>query len=146
MISLLLKYLTVFLSSTIKFVGGPIAGLATGLSWVETSLFTAMGMMATVLLFTLLGKPMRSLLQRTLWRKQKRFSRRNRRFVKIWRKWGIQGVSFLTPLLLSPLGGAILANAFGGRKKDIIIYMLISAIFWGFVISGFFYFVKELVV
>lgn len=145
MISLLLKYLTVFLSSTIKFVGGPIAGLATGLSWVETSLFTAMGMMATVLLFTLLGKPMRRLLQRTIWSKQKRFSRRNRQFVKIWRRWGIQGVSFLTPLLLSPVGGAILANAFGGKKKDIIIYMLISAIFWGFVISGFFYFVKDMV-
>lgn len=145
MINQLLKYLTVYLSSTVKFVGGPIAGLATGLSWVETSLFTAMGMMTTVLLFTLLGKPMRHLLQRTLWRKQKRFSRRNRQFVRIWKKWGIPGVSFLTPLLLSPVGGAVLANAFGGSKKDIIIYMLISAVFWGFAISGIFYSAEDLV-
>lgn len=146
MINLLLKYLTVYLSSTVKFVGGPIAGLATGLSWLETSLFTALGMMTTVLLFTLLGKPMRRLLQRTLWRKRKRFSRRNRQFVKIWKRWGIPGVSFLTPLLLSPIGGALLANAFGGAKKDIIVYMFISAVFWGFVISGFFYTVKDLIV
>lgn len=146
MISLLLKYLTVYLSSTIKFAAGPVAGLATGLSWLETSLFTAMGMMTTVLLFTLLGKPMRKLLQRTIWRKQKRFSRRNRQFVKIWKKWGIPGVSFLTPLILSPIGGAVLVNAFGGAKKDIIVYMLISAIFWGFTISGIFYSVRDLVV
>lgn len=145
MISLLLKYLTVYLSSTVKFAAGPIAGLATGLSWLETSLFTAMGMMTTVLLFTLLGKPMRSLLQRTIWKRRKRFSRRNRQFVRIWKRWGIPGVSFLTPLIFSPIGGALLVNAFGGAKKDIIFYMLVSAVFWGFAISGIFYSIKDLV-
>lgn len=143
---LLVKYLTVLLSSTIKFVGGPIAGLATGLSYVETAFFTALGMMTTVLLFTLFGKPLRGLLKRTLWKNNKRFTRRNRRFVYIWRRWGLLGVSFLTPLILTPVGGALLANLFGGPKKQILVYMLVSAFFWGFAISGIFFSVKGMVV
>lgn len=146
MVELLAKYLTVLLSSTIKFVGGPIAGLATGLSYVETALFTALGMMTTVLLFTLLGAPLRQLLQRTIWKNKKRFTRRNRRFVYIWKRWGLFGVSFLTPLILTPVGGALLANIFGGPKKQIIMYMMASAFFWGFAICGLFFSVKGLVV
>ena len=146
MLELLAKYLTVLLSSTIKFVGGPIAGLATGLSYVETALFTALGMMTTVLLFTLLGAPLRQLLKRTIWKNKKRFTRRNRRFVYIWKRWGLLGVSFLTPLILTPVGGALLANIFGGPKKQIIMYMMASAFFWGFVICGLFFSVKGLVV
>lgn len=143
---MLVKYLTVLLSSTVKFVGGPIAGLATGLSYVETALFTALGMMTTVFLFTLVGKPLRGLLQRTLWKNKKRFTRRNRRFVYIWKRWGLLGVSFLTPLILTPVGGALLANLFGGAKMQIILYMMVSAFFWGFVISGIFFSVKGMVV
>ena len=146
MLELLAKYLTVLLSSTIKFVGGPIAGLATGLSYVETALFTALGMMTTVLVFTLLGVPLRKFLQRTIWKNKKRFTRRNRRFVYIWKRWGLLGVSFLTPLILTPVGGALLANIFGGSKKQIIMYMMASAFFWGFVICGLFFSVKGLVV
>lgn len=143
---LLLKYLTVFLSSMIRFVAGPISGLATGLSLLETAIFTALGMMTTVLIFTLLGKPLRALLKRTLWKNKKRFTKRNRQIVFIWKKWGIAGVSFLTPLLLSPIGGALLANVLGGPKKLIILYMLISAFFWGFVISGLFFSMRDLVI
>ncbi len=146
MLELLAKYLTVLLSSTIKFVGGPIAGLATGLSYVETALFTALGMMTTVLIFTLLGTPLRKYLQRTIWKNKKRFTRRNRRFVYIWKRWGLLGVSFLTPLILTPVGGALLANLFGSPKKQIIVYMLASAFFWGFAISGILFSVRGLVV
>jgi uncharacterized membrane protein len=145
MVELLAKYLTVLLSSTIKFVGGPIAGLATGLSYVETALFTALGMMTTVLVFTLLGNSLRQFLQRTIWKNKKRFTRRNRRFVYIWKRWGLLGVSFLTPLILTPVGGALLANIFGGPKKQIIMYMMVSAFFWGFAISGIFFSLRGLV-
>lgn len=146
MVELLAKYLTVLLSSTIKFVGGPIAGLATGLSYVETAIFTALGMMTTVLIFTLPGNFLRQLLQQTIWKNKKRFTRRNRRFVYIWKRWGLAGVSFLTPLILTPVGGALLANLFGGPKKQIILYMMLSAFFWGFVISGIFFSLRGLMV
>lgn len=144
--ALLLKYMTVFLSSMVRFIAGPLAGAATGLGYMETVLFTALGMMATVFLLTLLGKPLRSFLQRTIWKNKKRFTRRNRQFIFIWKRWGMLGVSFLTPLILSPIGGALLANLYGGPKKQIIVYMLISAIFWSFALSGIVFSMKELVV
>ena len=143
---LLLKYLTVYLSSMIRFVAGPLTGLATGLSYLETAIFTALGMMTTVFILTLLGKPLRTFLKRTIWKNKKRFTRRNRQIVLIWKKWGIAGVSFLTPLILSPIGGALLANVLGGPKKQIIFYMLISAVFWGFAISGIFFSMRDLVI
>lgn len=143
MISLLLKYLSVYLLSMVKFVGGPLAGLASGLSYVETVLFTALGMMTTVLLFTFFGKPLRSFMKKTFWKNSKRFTKRNRQFVYIWRKWGMLGVSFLTPLIFSPIGGALLANLFGGPKKQIILYMLASSFFWGFIISGLIFSTKH---
>ncbi len=136
MYGLLLKYLSVYLLSMVKFVAGPLAGLASGLSYLETVLFTASGMMSTVLLFTFFGKPLRGFLLRTLWKDKKRFTKRNRRFVTIWKKWGMFGVCFLTPVIFSPIGGALLANLFGGPKKQIVLYMLFSAVFWGFITSG----------
>jgi uncharacterized membrane protein len=142
---LLLKYITVYFSSMLRFIAGPIAGLSVGLSLLETVLFTAMGMMTTVLILTLLGKPARAYLQNTLWKNKKRFTPRNRRFVKIWNRWGVFGVSFLTPLLLSPIVGGMLVNLFGGAKKEIITYMLASAVFWGFVMSGILFSAKDLV-
>lgn len=144
MLALLLKYLSVYLLSMVKFVAGPLAGLASGLSYLETVLFTALGMMSTVLLFTLLGKPLRNYIQKTFWKNKKRFTKRNRQFVFIWRKWGMFGVCFLTPVIFSPIGGALLANIFGGPKKQIILYMLFSAVFWGFVTSGIVFSAKYL--
>ena len=146
MLSLLLKYLSVYVLSMVKFVAGPVTGLATGLSYLETVMFTALGMMTTVLLFTLIGKPLRNFLKRTIWKNKKRFTKRNRQFVYIWKKWGIFGVSFLTPIIFSPIGGALLANLFGGPKKQIITYMLASSFFWGFIISGMFYLFGDLII
>ena len=130
------KYLTVYLSSMLKFIAGPVTGLATGLSLWETALFTACGMMSVVVLLTFVGPVFRAWIRHRLIRKGKLFSTRNRRFVKIWKRWGIFGVSFLTPLLLTPIGGALLVNAFSGDRQKIVIYMLISSVFWGFALSG----------
>ena len=37
----------------------------------------------------------------------------NRRKVTLWRKYGIIGVALFTPLFLTPIGGTLVANAFG---------------------------------
>jgi hypothetical protein len=128
------KYLTVFLSSMVKFIGGPLSGTAFGLSWIETCIFTILGMMASVLIFSLLGATIRS---RFCKRKKKRrvFTSRNRRIVFIWRRYGLAGVAFLTPLLLSPILGTIVATSFGEPWRRIFMYMLCSAVFWGITFS-----------
>ena len=45
------KYISVVLASMVKFVAGPITGMALGLQWYETALGTVVGMMLSVVIF-----------------------------------------------------------------------------------------------
>ncbi len=129
------KYLTVYVVSMLKFIGGPTIGAAMGLTFFETFILTILGMMTTVLVISLFGPQFRNWLNSVFRRDKKLFTKRNRRFVVFWKKYGLFGVSFLTPVILSPVVGTLLVNAFGGSKKKILSYMLISAIFWAFALS-----------
>lgn len=131
------KYITVFLLSMVKFIGGPISGAAAGLTWLETFIFTVAGMMASVLIFSLLGASAKKKIFSRLQRKKKLFSPRNRRMVKIWRKYGLSGVAFLTPVFFSPIIGTVMAVSFGESRQRIFFYMLVSAVFWGIIFSLF---------
>ena len=141
-----LKYLTIIALSTFKFVGGPLAGVGFGYSIVVTALCTFIGMMTTVILFTSFNKQINGLSKRFLSGKNKRvFTKKNRRFVKVWNQYGLKGVAFLTPLLLTPIGGTILANSFSSNKKLIIQYMAISGFFWSFVITTILFYFGNLI-
>lgn len=144
MIEKLALYFSIFISSTVKFIAGPTIGVAAGLSVVETATLTALGMMLTVVLFTLFGPQMRSFIARFRKKKRKLFTKRNRRFVRIWQKYGIPGTAILTPLILTPVGGAILANAFKGPKNKIFLYMTLSAVFWGFTLTWSLKYLRDL--
>lgn len=129
-----LKYFTVYFLSGLKFIFGPTFGVAYELPLIATILLTAFGMMTTVYLFTFFGSDIRKLARR--FRKEpKVFSKRNRRFVKIWRKFGLEGVCLLTPLVLTPPGGGLLANLLGTDKKKLLKWMWISALGWSTIIS-----------
>lgn len=129
-------YFLVYISSTVKFIFGPTIGVAAGFSVFMTGSLTALGMMTSVYTFTYFGDEIRAVTKRIFSKKkQKIFTRKNRRFVEIWRKYGIPGVAILTPILLTPIGGTVMANAFGGKKEDIFKYMWISCLFWSYVIT-----------
>ncbi len=133
--STVLKYFSVYILSGIKFIFGPALGIiAYDLPIVAVIALTALGMMTTVYLFTFFGDPIRRFLKKFRKTERKVFTSRNRRFVKIWRKFGLKGVCFLTPLILTPPGGAILINVLGTKKALIIKWMWISAILWSTII------------
>lgn len=127
------KYIPVIIASTIKFVGGPLAGLAMGLTWPETALCATIGMMITVILVTYAGTAIQALLQRYRSAPPKRFTRRTRLAVRIFHRTGLAGIAFLTPLILTPIVGAALAVSFRLSRVRIVFYMLLSAIFWAIV-------------
>ncbi|TAH26054.1 MAG: hypothetical protein EAZ07_05025 [Cytophagales bacterium] len=140
----LLKYLAVFGISMVKFVGGPLMGAGAGLSLVETILFTFLGMMASVLLFsTLLGQSFKTWLSNKFQRNKKLFSNKTRRIVRVWNSFGIKGVAFLTPILFTPIVGTLIAASFGESQKRIIFFMSISALFWSVIISSVIYILKN---
>lgn len=130
MLAELLKILSILLLTMLKFIAGPTLGYAAGFSLLGSILVTIGGMMLSVLLFTFLGKVMKEKVLKRFFAKKKKFTPRNRKFVVIWKKYGLKGVAFLTPLLLTPIGGTILLTTFGSPKNKIIISMLLSATFW----------------
>ena len=129
-----LKYFTVYFLSGLKFIFGPTFGVAYDLPLIAIILLTASGMMTTIYLFTFFGPEIRRFALRFR-RDPKVFTKRNRRFVKIWRQFGLEGVCLLTPLILTPPGGGLLANLLGTNKRKLIKWMWISALGWSTIIS-----------
>lgn len=129
-----------------KFVAGPLGGYVAGFSYLGTVLLTASGMMGSVLVFTYLGKALKKYVINNLFKNRKKFTPRNRKFVAVWRKYGTNGVAFLTPVILTPIGGTLLMTSMGTPRKTIVVTMLLSAVFWSFIITGVIYFFGEEVV
>jgi membrane protein DedA with SNARE-associated domain len=122
----ILKAIPIFLLTTLKVVFGPTLGYAAGLNIITTIFVTVAGMMTSVVAFTYFGDWLRTKLLNRFF-KQKKFSPSTRKRVTLWKKYGLTGVAILTPLLLTPIGGTVLAVSFGGSKEKIILYMFISA-------------------
>ncbi len=128
------KYLTVYLLSSVKFVFGPVFGIANDLPIPAIIICTALGMMTTIYLFTFFGDQIRNFVKR--FRKDHRvFTKKSRRFVRLWRRFGLKGMCLLTPLVLTPPGGGLLVNILGSKRKLILKWMWISAILWSTIVT-----------
>lgn len=125
----------VYFPSMLKFIFGPLGGYALKLNLATTILATVAGMMTVVFLFAFASEWMRRNIIQRLFPNRKPFSEQNRKFVGIWKKYGIIGTAFLTPLILTPIGGTLLAVSFGTPKDKLIFYMFLSAAFWASVFT-----------
>lgn len=125
------KYISVVLASMVKFVAGPITGMALGLQWYETALCTVVGMMLSVVIFLFLGTAIQHLMNRYRKQKPTLFSKQTRLAVRVWKKSGMTGIAFLTPLLFTPIGGTLIAVSFKVPRLTVIAQML----FWGVVLG-----------
>ncbi|GAB4056283.1 hypothetical protein [Spirosoma litoris] len=133
------KYISVIIASTIKFVGGPLSGVTLGLTWLETAICTTVGMMLSVVVVTYAGAALQALWQRYRPSTPKRFTKRTRLAIRIWKRAGLAGIALLTPLILTPIGGTIIALSFGVKRGQLMLYMLISAAAWAVVQTLAFY-------
>jgi len=115
-----------------KFIAGPVLGYLAGYSLFGIMAVTVSGMMSSVLIFTYLGEWLKRQWDKRIRRRRVVFSKKNRRIVKVWQKSGAAGVAFLTPLLLTPIGGTLVMTSFGVDRKTIITYMLASSVWWSF--------------
>lgn len=122
----------VYFLSIFKFIFGPVLGLSYGFGVIWTAALTTLGTLTAAIVFSFFGPQIRAFFSLFFKKKKQKkvFTKKNRRFVKIWNKYGVAGIAFFTPILLTPIGGTILANAFGGKKSEIIKYMLLWSAFW----------------
>ncbi len=136
---LYIEYVSVALAAALKFVAGPLAGLALGLSWVETAACSVAGLMGSVVVFTYLGEGLRRLVGRFQKKKPRLFTPRTRRAVRVWKRFGLPGIACLTPLLFTPIGGTLLAVSFRARPLPLFGWMLVFGTVWGTVFSFLLY-------
>ena len=127
MVEELIKALPIYISCLFKFIVGPIVGYGVGLHIITTIFTTVLGMMTSVVAFTFFGDWLRTKVLKRWIANRKKFSRGNRRAVRIWQRFGLVGVAILTPLLLTPIGGTLIAVGFGAPRDKILFYMFISA-------------------
>ncbi len=135
----ILKALTVFLWSMVKFFFGPIGGKAAGLHIVTTMIVTVAGMMTVVVMFTYFGEFIRKRILDRLFKK-KADNKPPKKKSNFLTKYGLAGAALLTPILLSPIGGTLIAVGISPNREKIILYMFISACVWSVIITCAVYF------
>src|SRR5690606_12898026 len=133
MIEYALTFFGIYFLTLFKFIAGPVLGHAAGYSLLEIMIVKVSGMMSSVLIFTDLGEWAKRQWGIMITTKRKLFSKKTRRMVRIWQKFGAAGVAFLTPILSTPIGGTIVLTTFGVKRKTIVSYMMISAVWWSFI-------------
>lgn len=127
----------VFLPSMLKLILGPLAGYGLKLHYITTMIATLAGMMTVVSVIIYSGQRFREKIE-------KFFSShlRHGKIYKFIERWGLWGVVILTPLILMPIPGALLALGFqqNHTKQQILLYMLISGAVWSVVFTLVIYF------
>ena len=115
----------------IKVLFSLFLALALKLNGPEIFLSIFIGGMAGVLAFGFFGARIRHFISMRNRKKNKRINfKRVRTLLKIWRRFGLWGIAALTPPIITPPIGAILAVAFGERLNRILLYMSISFGVW----------------
>jgi len=161
--SALLKLLIVFVLSSVKFLLAPPLSFGLGLNYLQTLASTSAGGIMGVILFFYFSRLLIRLYDRyvrkhihafmhkialrlqlehlavkffPLTRKRKIFTFSNRLIVKIRRNYGFFGLILLTPVLFSiPLGSFLVAR-FYPRRRNSVLYLAASVIFWSFLMSS----------
>lgn len=140
----LLRFLSVGALSMFKFFFGPFLGAKEGLGFTSTYITCVIGMNLSVLIFSFFGEYIKRFFIATFYRNKKKvFTPGNRRLVTIWQKYGLWGVAILTPPLLTPPVGTLLASGFGEPRQRIVLFMLVSSLVWGLIVCYIAFVLKE---
>jgi len=124
----------VLLSSTVKFMMGSLTAVAAGLG-IGGPIMNILGGIIGILVFTHLGANISEYLVKT-WPERfgRKFTKMNRRLVRVKSSFGLAGVAFLTPIVLSIPVGIFFSLSITNNKKHIIWSMITACVFWSTVI------------
>ena len=120
--------LLVFVTGVLELWAAVPLGLAINLNPVIIGTASALGAILAAFLVTTVGDSIRERVIK--WRYGKNKDLKNSKYYKIWNKYGIVGLGFISPLLFGAPVGAALGIALGARKKPLLIWMSIGIIIW----------------
>lgn len=109
--------------------------------WESVLLATGGGMLGVVF-FTYFGDGIKTVWGKFFPKKQSPklvINSRRRMIVKIRQKYGLAGIAFLTPLILTVPIGSLIAGAFYKNKLQVFAYMFVAFTFWSFLLCSLYY-------
>jgi len=130
----LLKYISIILLSSIKYLFAVIPLLMSNNHWLESMTLCIIGGTLGVFVFTFLGEQISNFFQ-----KRNYFVptiKRKRKFVNLKNGYGLIGIALISPIGISIPMGCILSMAIANDKKKVIIYQLGSVLFWSILLFG----------
>lgn len=139
--------LGLMLLSSVKFFAAPPMILVSQYSYWESIIILVIGGAAGVLVFYYAGDIAIGYATKLFTRDKKEhariFTRKNKLIIKAKSRFGLLGLSLLTPVLLSiPVGSIIAAKYFGSDRKTIV-YLLMSVVFWAFTLTTFYFYLND---
>ena len=138
-----MEELFIILSSTWKFAATfPVAIYLFKMSFFETILYTNLGGLAGIVIFTLISNGflrvfafLAPMMKINSGKPKKVFTRRNRRLVTLKKKYGMSGIIVLTPVLLSIPVGVFLNTKYYGQTKISYLYLFLGQVVWSFIFT-----------
>lgn len=134
------EILIVVLTSSIKHT---FAGIPTGyllkFNYVEVMLYTALGGAMGILFFMYFAAGTKKLYLYYLKRRgitPRKFTRMNRFIVRVKQRFGLIGIAFITPPLMSVPIGAVVAATIYKDKRKAFLFLLGGVVFWSVVGSS----------
>lgn len=146
----MVEILTTILLSSFKFAATfPLVVFQFEFSFVETVLWTNVGGIIGIYFFAFLAERLIVWWNRTFRKsarnnpnnnkkKKKIFTRKNRRIVRIKQRYGLIGVAFITPLLLSIPVGVFLVVRYYRTSKTKFLYLIGSNVIWSVIYTVFY--------
>ena len=141
-----MKEITVIFFCSWKFAATfPVAVLAMQMSFVETIVYSNIGGILGVVVFTYFSN-LFIRIKNKYWpekwkvspKSKKVFSKRNRRLVTIKKKFGLPGIVVLTPVLLSIPVGAYLITKYYGIKGLNLVWLTVGNMGWSVIFTLFY--------
>lgn len=128
---LIIVFVLILISSSVKYSFATIWAADSELGLIGAFISNFSGGLLGVLGFTLVeGKIKKWLKERRKNKPYRIFNRKNRILVKIRRRFGLIGIAFITPVLLTIPLGVMMQLSLTQNRKKIILYTLLSCLFW----------------
>lgn len=128
-------YFGLFMASFVKFGIAAVAAMGNqSLNFLEILLTIGGGALLSVPFYTYFGSALRAWLQRIIPRRKSVSFARRRRIYKIWKRYGLTGVAFLSPII-SPMIAVGVAVSFQETPRRIIAYVGTAVTTWAFIFA-----------
>lgn len=126
----------------VKFLYGPTAVYLAGYSFWQAIIITSLGGFIGVFIFFKTGQFISDWWVNRFGiskKPKKKFSKKNRAFIKIRATYGLYGLAFVTPCIISIPFGCLLAAKYYPHDRLVFPLMFASVVFWSLVLTSITY-------